>query len=97
MKKAKVKKEVKIVAEQPRPKVEGGRAGEGGDGTWISSLGGRKFVLVFLTMIGVVIVGSVRGDVTTEEIIDTLMWLAAIGAGSIAVEDGVGRAFARKG
>ena len=95
MKKDKVKQpyvppEVKEV-QQPEPKETTA------EGSWISSIGGRKFVLILLTMIGVVVVGCARGDVPTKDITDTLVWLAGIGAGSIAIEDGLGRISSRKG
>lgn len=67
------------------------------EGNWISAIGGRKFVMVYSAMIAVVVVGCLRGDIKTEEIIDTLMLLAGIGAGSIALEDGLGRVAKRKG
>ena len=94
MKKAKekyVKPEVKTV-EQPEPTKD-----TSGEGSWVTAFGGRKFVLILITMAGVIIVGCVKGDLKTEEITDTLTWLAAIGAGSIALEDGLGRISSRKG
>lgn len=93
-KKPYVQPEVKVV-QQPEPKETPPAAID--EGNWISAIGGRKFVLILITMFGVVIVGCVRGDLKTEEITDTLMWLAAIGAGSIALEDGLGRVAKRKG
>ena len=83
-----VKPEVKTVAEHPKAST---------NGDWIDYVGGRKFFLCALGMIAVIVVAFIREDFPTDEVIKTLTWLVGIGAGSIALEDGIGRAFARKG
>jgi hypothetical protein len=82
-----VQPEVKTVAEHP--KATGGQ--------WIDHVGGRKLFICFLGMVACVVLAFIRDDIPTKEVIDTMKWLVAIGAGSIAVEDGIGRAFSRKG
>lgn len=57
--------------------------------TWIfDNAGGRKFLLVALAIVGVVVL-TITDDVTGAQALDSLVWLVGIGAGSIALEDGL--------
>lgn len=52
---------------------------------------GRKFALVFLILVAFTVIVYLKSDITGKDAVDTLIWLAAIGTGSIALEDGIGK------
>jgi hypothetical protein len=68
-----------------------------GAGAWVDNVGGRKFILCALGILACVVVAMVRQDYPTKDVMENVFWLVVAGAGSIALEDGIGRAFARKG
>jgi hypothetical protein len=56
--------------------------------SFFESVGGRKFALVVLAMILSVVVGMVK-ELDPIKLLDVIVYLTGIGAGSIALEEGL--------
>jgi hypothetical protein len=56
--------------------------------SFFESVGGRKFALVVLAMIATVIIGLAK-DMEAAKLLDAIIYLTGIGAGSIALEEGL--------
>ena len=52
----------------------------------MNTFGGRKFILCFVGLVAVVVVGLAR-DMEAESILKAVLILSGVGAGSIALED----------
>jgi hypothetical protein len=54
---------------------------------------GRKAVICLLGIVTVAVLAIVKGDMTSKEAVDQIIYLVLIGVGGIALEDGIGKIF----
>lgn len=52
---------------------------------------GRKFAIIIVSLIVFAVIVCFKSDITGKDALQDLIWLVAIGTGSIALEDGIGK------